>query len=152
MSATIFKNDSTAKIALFIDNNNEIMASINKGLLVSAMRYVGKSPRKSSYPFITSVVKPKDQRSNAILIENEELKNKYLKRGNNESAKYVFGISLQSGIVREIIFAEKRLGDTGVVADDVDEKEILAHILSKNWSSALEKISKPRFESEGPSV
>lgn len=134
-----FSNYSTWNFALTIDNDKELQDKILKGLDVCARRYVGYSPKASSHPFITMHAPLRDQSQDSVILVNEAEKQKHLDAGRNTAALYVFGV--KAGNFASLMPPELT-ADERFQPREVNEKELIGHILNKHWGDALERTGK----------
>jgi hypothetical protein len=134
-----FKNYSTWNLALTIDNDQEIQATMLKGLEICAKRFLGFSPKASSHPFITMDAPLRNQAVDSVIVINQAKVDKALKAGHATAATYVFGMSSSGNSLASMA----KLGfDENFKAAEVDGKQIIEHFLSKHWENTLEKVGK----------
>ncbi|MBI6882451.1 hypothetical protein [Pseudomonas putida] len=140
MSYSDFKNSSTREVIMHIDNTKDAQDKIIKGLVVCAKRYLGYSPKADSSPFITSDVRPKDQNPGTIVIPRKGDEGK--KVDNTHQSSSVFGIRINSGF--QSLLDRSFAKDEFFNPKDVDNQDVLAHVLDKYWAKALEMAAPKR--------
>lgn len=145
-----FSNYSTWNLALTIDNDKALQDKILKGLDVCARRYVGYSPKGSSHPFITMKAPLRDQSTDTVIFVNEAEKQKHLDAGRNRAALDVFGI--RAGNFSAIVSSAGLAADERFNYREVNEKELIGHIISKHWADALERTGKVKRHSQDDSL
>src|SRR5699024_8357068 len=133
-----FSHSSTWNLALTIDNDKALNTMILQRVDVCDRRCVGYTATASSHPFKTMNPPLRDQSIKSVILVNEAEKQKHLDAGRNAAAQYVFGI--RAGNVANIM--PGLADDERFNPREVNEKELIGHIISKHWADALERTGK----------